>query len=277
MKKAALVTLAIGEEYLARWKRYCEFGWRRYAERHGLDLIVLTEPIDRSERAIARSCAWQKCLVLSQDFVRDYRQVMLLDCDIVINHQTAPDITVQVSEEFIGGVVSGSQIQEDLRVVMLHRRTGVTFDYQRGLAQWNDDQTRFFEEYGLPRIDAGVIQTGVLVASPRHRDVFRAVYDTDYPVQTRSYEQMPLTHALHTGGLFRPIDTRFNSVFYETMLTHYPYLDPRILSKTSPGYDLLAGWAVNTQYYNNFFLHFAYDIQFMNYLSNANLFGTAPA
>src|SRR5437016_12929944 len=90
LKEGALVTLAIGEHYLSNWQKYCAADWQAYAAKHGYDLIVITEPLDRSPRAMARSPAWQKCLVLSQEFARQYHQIVLLDSDIAINAATAP-------------------------------------------------------------------------------------------------------------------------------------------------------------------------------------------
>ncbi len=63
----ALVTLAIGEKYLHHWKNFAQNNWQKYADKHGYDLICIDTPLDTSERAQARSPAWQKCLILSQE------------------------------------------------------------------------------------------------------------------------------------------------------------------------------------------------------------------
>src|SRR5207237_10182487 len=92
MGRAALVTLIVGDAYRANWQRYCERNWRAYASRHGLDVIVLEQPLDTSPRAQSRSPAWQKCLMLSQSFSAQYDQLIWLDSDIVINTHRAPNI-----------------------------------------------------------------------------------------------------------------------------------------------------------------------------------------
>jgi hypothetical protein len=71
----ALVTLAIGDRYRDMFERHCRSNWSVYAERHGCDLIVIDTPIDRTERAFARSLHWQKCLILEHEQVENYRQV----------------------------------------------------------------------------------------------------------------------------------------------------------------------------------------------------------
>ena len=46
--KVAIVTLAVGEAYLRRWKTYCERGWRTYAQNRGYDLVVIDKLIDQA-------------------------------------------------------------------------------------------------------------------------------------------------------------------------------------------------------------------------------------
>lgn len=261
MNRAAIVTLAVGAEYQANWCKYSQAGWQEYAHRHGLDVFVLTEPLDPSPRAASRSVAWQKCLVLQQPFVQQYEQIVLLDSDIVIN-PTAPNICEQVPAGRVGGTISGSHIHADLRDVLLARMWRPPNAYRPGLRNWLEDQSAIYGLFGLPPHDAGIVQTGVLVAEKGHAGLFHAVYDAQYPVQLRTYEQIPLSHALLAAGVFHEIDTRFNSVLYEAMLVHFPYLQDKNLSD----YDRLAAMLVEVQYHNNFFLHFAMAQHFLNYL-----------
>src|SRR5947209_14461144 len=104
MPDSAIVVVAIGAETLCYWRTYCEQQCRAYAAKSGYDLILVTEPLDRSPRAAGRSPAWQKCLVLSQDFSTIYRQIISLDSDILINAATAPRITDQTPVDRVGGV-----------------------------------------------------------------------------------------------------------------------------------------------------------------------------
>ena len=263
MNDSAIVVVAIGSDVLAYWKAYCETQCRAYAAKSGYDLILITEPLDRSERAMGRSPAWQKCLVLSQDFSDKYRQIISLDSDIVINAAAAPRITDQAPVDRVGGVISGSHIHEDLRCLLADRLQGTTAEYTRGLKNWDDLQRRAYVFYGLKPLTA-VIQTGVLVASPvHHRSIFEMIYHAPEHHVSRCYEQIPLSHALLAGELFCQIDTRFNSVFHETTQVHYPYL---LANQQVPHYDFAATYAVQTEFLNNFFLHFAYDRTMVRYL-----------
>src|SRR5262245_53207318 len=104
MNDTAMITVAIGEGHVASWKKYCEPSWQAYGSKYDMDVICIQEPLDRSQRAQNRSPAWQKCLVLSQPFTANYRQVVLLDSDVVINADRAPKITDDVPLQRIGGV-----------------------------------------------------------------------------------------------------------------------------------------------------------------------------
>jgi len=264
MNDTALVTLAIGQRHLLNWKKYCEAGWRAYAHKHQMDVIVVSEPLDQSEQAQVRSPSWQKCLVLSQPWAAQYRQIVLLDSDVAINAVIAPRITNGVPLERVGGVISGSHIQDDLRIVLLSRLRGRDYPYEKGLSQWRQDQDAFYGPYELPPPAEGIIQGGVLVTSPaHHRDLFRHLYLAPDPQPfNTTYEQIPLSYEILSRNLFYALDTRFNSVFIETMLVYYPYLEIKEL----PDFDVLATYATRAQFLNNFFLHFAYDAAFMRYL-----------
>lgn len=263
MNDAAIVTLAIGESHASNWKRYCAPNWLPYADKHQLDLIVLTEPLDDSPQAQARSPAWQKCLVLNQPFVAQYRQVVLLDSDIIINADSSPRITSQVPVERIGGVISGSHLQEDLRVVLLNRLRGRNYPYERGLSHWHNDQQSYYRLYGFLPPTEGIIQTGVLVASPtHHRELFLDVYAAQHQQADRTYEQIPLSYEILRRNVFQALDSRFNSVFFETMLVYYPHL----VNQARPDFEQLAKYATRIQYFNSFFLHFAFAAEFMRFV-----------
>ena len=101
--KKAIVTLAIGEDYINRWRAFCEPNWKAYAKKYGYELIIFDKPLDNSIRASSRSAAWQKCLILDQVAVNKFDRVVWMDSDIVINDALALDIVSLVPKESIGG------------------------------------------------------------------------------------------------------------------------------------------------------------------------------
>ena len=121
MNDKAIVTLAIGKRYHDAWKETCEVNWGRYAKKHGYDLICISEPLDTSERARKRSPAWQKCLILSQDFSARYKRIVWIDADILINSAAAPDICEGIPLEKVAAVEEMSLPTPELHKEALKR------------------------------------------------------------------------------------------------------------------------------------------------------------
>lgn len=260
--RVALTSLCLGDTFRDLWTRRFRAGWQDYARRHGYDLRVFDTPLDPSPRAAARSPAWQKCLVL--EALSDYDRVVWVDADIAI-HPRAPSIVDGVPLEKVGAVVSGDLLHDDMKAVFLERvRKGVKVPPGGGAAAWQADQRVFYRRVGLDPVTADIVQTGVLVLSPaHHRGLLRDAYEAKLAKVVRSHEQLPLSAAILDQGLLHRLDSRFNLVFAERAIVHYPYLFEK---KDHPAYAELAHLAVRTEFRNSFFLHFAYDLSFADHL-----------
>ena len=207
----AIVTLAIGDRYRQIFERHCRENWTAYAQRHGYDLILITEPIDQSEKATERSLHWQKCLILEDERVARYQQVAWIDSDIVINASAAPDIFGSIDVTRFGAVdeycsPDPATYRRALAALYLRfKRTGVPFIH-------NLTPEEFYRKRGLPE-RSQVVQTGVFVCSPRyHRDVLRVVYDNyeENALAASNAEMAALSYELLSRDLVTWIDARFN-------------------------------------------------------------------
>jgi len=276
--RKAIVTLAIGQEYVDNWQKYCCPSWEKYAAKYDFDLICLQRPLDTSLRAKQRSPAWQKCLIFGQESVSKYEQVVWLDSDIIIN-ESAPDLTFDVPPDKVGAVA------EDAPYADVY--------IKRACRRWpNVDITRTAREYhsrfGLPADCKRQINTGVLVLSPGfHRPLLEHVY---YNYEDRGgtewhYEQRPLSYELVKNNLVYLMDRRFNVVLPHEEFQHYPFallspppeeiqvfsLQDRIARKlrrmqsklrvklTGPALRLLQTEVVNTIFQSSYFCHFGFN------------------
>lgn len=251
MAKQAIVTLAIGADYQDRFERHCRANWMAYAKRHGFDLIVITEPLDTSERARTRSPAWQKCLVLGTPQMAGYDRVVWVDSDICIN-PTAPSILDGVPPERIGATDEHRFPSPEARRAILEAIVSVA--PERGEADkafwraWHDPGA-WHSYSSLPSGQAHIVQTGVLVMSPRqHRELLEHVYRTyeDRGGKLFSYEMRPLSHEIQARGLEHWIDPQFNALVWWLFLHQNP----------GTGVDDLRRF-VQENYRRNYFLHFA--------------------
>lgn len=273
----AIVTLVIGKRYLNRWKRLCEYNWQQYAEKHGYDLIVLDNPLDSSERAQKRSPAWQKCLILSQEFSQQYERVVWIDSDILINSSVAPCIVENVPIEKVGATDEWSSPTPQLYAQTLERK----YEYFKyaGLDIIHDNPAKtFYSNYGLPPKFDRTVQTGVMILSPSyHRQILEKVY-FEYEDKGKSqwnYEMRPLSWELLEADLVHWLDHRFNLIWMDYLCLHYPFalkkarspfikkIERKIhnlslsLDLAIPPRPSLRKICANAAFINSFFLHFA--------------------
>ncbi|MGP8244585.1 MAG: hypothetical protein ACLQVN_08715, partial [Bryobacteraceae bacterium] len=190
-----------------------------YARAYGFDVIALDQPIDTSERARRRSPAWQKCLILSHPKIADYEQVVWMDSDIVVNDK-APDVASGVDATCVGAV--------DCNTVDAERAFPIL------AASWGADgidpiRGDFHAAYGLPANLPHVVQTGVLVLSPKHhRPVLESVY-RDYEDKGGAewcYEMRPLSYELQRQCCLHWLDPRFNRSWLEYVALNSPKTPP---------------------------------------------------
>ena len=215
--KTAIVTIAIGAAYSARFRAHCEGGWSRYADRHGFQLIVIEAPLDLTPRAAARSPAWQKCLVLRPDVAGSFDRVIWIDSDILIN-DSAPSIAEGVPLEKIGATDEHLFPSPQLRRQMFMALTQQAEAVNPGLAKtWASylDPADWHAAWGLPRSGRSIVQTGVLVLAPKHhRELLEHVYYSyeDRGGEPMNYEMRPLSYEIQKQGLLHVLDSRFNAV-----------------------------------------------------------------
>jgi hypothetical protein len=221
--KVALTTLIIGDTYVDNWNRACRANWEAYCRRHGYDLVLFDQPLDTSPRARARSPAWQKCLIPAHARVDAYDAVVWVDSDIVINPE-APPIHAGVPPERVGAV---EMFDSPTRpwFELAHRRLCEL--YAAGGMRSYASPAEWYEQRGFPDAPPEVVQTGVMVTSPRHH---AALFTHAYMVHEDRgsawyhYEMPALSYEITKAGLFHVIDSRFNILWFYEMLLHYPFL-----------------------------------------------------
>ncbi len=258
--KKAIVTLAVGEKYETLWRDYSEAGWRAYAARHGYDLIVLPELLDRSERGRSRSPAWQKCLVLGPEVAGSYDRVLWLDADIAVN-PAAPCVVSGVPVEKIGATdehryPSRAMRQKIINGLVQHWTRLRRPEAARICASYLDPAAYHGLFPGVPRRHSHIVQTGVLVLSPvHHRDLFERVYrDFEDPGGAEmNYEMRPMSHLIQEERLAHWLDSRFNALFLYLIQQQQLQLG----RFGTPFSDFEAATLARKWLSENYFLHFA--------------------
>ncbi|MBI1778551.1 MAG: hypothetical protein HYR63_24695 [Proteobacteria bacterium] len=222
MSSAALVSIAGGERYLRCWHEVAKPTWTAYAERHGLDIVLIRFPIDRAARAQARSIAWQKCLIPGQAWARHYRRLCWIDADILINPD-APNLFEETAEDGISATLVHDQLSSAEKHVLLERVHRRRFAETDVTSAWSVTQTGLYKEAGIDTSCVDMVHTGVIAFSPdRDESVFAAAYARDR--DTIAYEQPSLSHEILQSGRLRRMSARWNWGLYDAIVIHHQNL-----------------------------------------------------
>jgi hypothetical protein len=278
--KKAIVTLAIGKSYEAMFEQYCKPLWSLYAEKHGLDFILITQHLDNSPRAQSRTPAWQKCLIFSDPRVQKYEQVVWIDTDILIN-PNSPDVTMDVPLEKIGVVdEAATPSQDDLKLylerfhehfypggkkISIENIDAPNQSMQEYL-KYSFNPSAYYNDFGLEGKFESIVQTGVMVLSQKyHRELLEHVY---YGYEDKgpewNYEQRPLGYEILKQKQEFWMSTKFNMTWVILKALFYPFLDSRATLKervfrkfgVDPRASLISQCMTAT-FLNNYFLHYA--------------------
>jgi hypothetical protein len=257
--KKAIVTIVIGQEYQAIWQILCQANWLAYAERHNYDLIVITDFLDRSERGLGRSPAWQKLLILSQPWSAAYDRIVWVDADILMS-SAAPDICESSPDpDLVGVCVSGDQMSEADKHIYFERLYKMAVQPLAAAKAWTIHEGNRLGEDGIPREGVPMLNTGVIVLNPaKHREVFLDTYALEG--KSRLYEQPHLSHELFKRGLIHRLSARFNWIVQELLTLHFHGFsgDPAEL-------ELIVRF-IRREQEKAYFLHFAGSMPLMRHL-----------
>lgn len=226
--KKAIVTLAVGQKHEEIFNNFCKKNWKKYCEIFNYDLIVINEPLDKSERALERSVAWQKLLILSQEWSDNYDQIVWIDSDVIINYQQAKDITSHVSIEKVGAVESYSIPSKISHDIALKRR----YDYwKKNNIPYIDNLAPgdYYKNRGIPGGDLKeVVQTGVFVCSTKyHQKIFEHIYYNYEDINKTAawnYEMPAMSYELLKGDLVEWIPNEYNYCVFDIISTYYPFI-----------------------------------------------------
>jgi len=203
MPRILLVTIAIGDRYLAEYNRLFRPSQQAYAARHSYDFKVITDWLG-NERD--RNCiSFQKILVASQPWSADYDVIVFVDADIYINPD-APEIPYWLLEGRIGCI--NEWFEGRPKFAKAHGWEQSTADYYK-LGS---------DEFVVPHEDI-LINTGVLVMQPLlHGDFLEDIYKKHIgraPGHKRGfhYEQAAIGYELMRADMYTLLDGRFNAIW----------------------------------------------------------------
>ncbi len=258
----AVVTLAVGDGYAANFMANVRPTWEPYCEKHGYDLILLTEPIDRDCDFSVKSVHWQKLLIGLLPQLKEYGHVVWMDGDIIINHAIAPCIVSGMSTDKIGVIDisdvfhrADNQFNLYARFLILNYLFVRTIDKATPNAIITDGNLpAYYRKLGFEGQTERFINTGVLVFDPNRHGAFLAEVYAKYPSDFMDLENTPLSYELQVNDRAEYLDRRFNLIWAQVAAEHYPFLfNPEFTAQSRE----IVRLCVNVAYRNSWFLHFA--------------------
>jgi len=282
--KKAVVTLTIGKKYENMFNKNCKKNLQKYCEKFDYDLIVINQSLDNSKRSRERSPAWQKLLILSQEWSNNYDQIVWIDSDVVINYESAGDISKIVQKENIGAVDAYSIPSKEIYQLSLERTYN---NWEKSGIKYisNLKPEEYYQKRGITVTDINeVVQTGVFVCSGvNHRKIFEHIYYSYEDINKTAewnYEMPAMSYELLKADLVQWIPNEYNYNVYDIISAYYSFiffkkdfsfnkilhtLMNKLLYKNNHSYlTSLQIKCLNQIYNNGYFIHFAGCQNWMN-------------
>jgi hypothetical protein len=229
MSSKALVLMSIGFDL--QTCKYAKFlpSTLKWAEKHGYDIIVIDEPLDKTIPLIPRAIYMQKLLICSQEWSRKYKYIVWKDLDILFNEH-APDICDGIPDGKIGAVNERMlAYKHDWRTIV-QKRYG-----------WELTGKEYYAKNHINAPFDDHFQAGLMVFQPEHHRVFlEGVYKKwiDIVIQDEAIQhgdQPIISFEAISKDLVHWMDERWNMVWPLWKALMYPFLADRELIREAIG------------------------------------------
>ena len=235
--KVLLVTIAIGEKYLAEYNNLFYESQYNYAKKHGYDFKVITDFLDKNIEC-SSTISFNKILVCNQEWSNDYDFIIFIDADILININS-PSIHNYIDyDECIGIIDEYSQPSKERRLKIQQKMN------------WETSAADYYKLCGLDIQTSMVFNSGVLVMQPKiHKDFLQNIYNK-YVLQSKShyrgfhFEQSCIGYEIQKNNIYKVIDNKFNALWNLTKM------------------DNIENISLNSYFNENYFIHLAGHVDF---------------
>ena len=256
---AAIVSIAIGNDYLEKWEKFIFPTWALYAQRHDYSIIVYTEDLLPLEDKHYKKATWQKMLlpeVMNSEY-SNITKVAYIDSDILINPY-APDIFKESDLNKINSTSLRCNLPYDINIVLrklaLLRKTYIMNDYPLDSSLFITLESLYRYHNLTPQNDE--FCAGVLVFSPskvmKLMSSWFKMYDSSINSVTNGGDQTHMNYHVQESGLYNRIDYKWQAIWSYEVANFYPFLfedgfnDIKLFQK-----------CIKASLFNNYFLHFA--------------------
>lgn len=227
--KVLLVAIAIGEKYLEMYNELFRKSHENYAKKHEYDFKVVTDFLDKNNKHYS-TISFNKSLVFSQTWSKDYDFIIFIDSDILIN-PIAPALHNYINYgDKIGIVNEYSQPTPEIRL-QIQAKQG-----------WERFANEYYKLSGFDINTDAVLNTGVIVSQPKiHGNIFQNIYNKYIKKSINHkrgfhYEQSCIGYELQKQCLYKTLPNKWNIIW---------------------GLYKICGENLDNIFKDNYFIHFA--------------------
>jgi hypothetical protein len=211
-QKVLLVTIAIGQQYLQQYNLLFKTSHENYAKKHGYDFKVVTEYLDKKICHVD-AISFNKTLVCSQEWSKQYDYIILVDADVLININSPPIHTNIDFNDYIGITNEYSQPTSEMRLKI------------QQMMSWESTAKEYYKLAQLNIDTEMVFNTGVMVFQPKiHSDFLYNIYNTyvsnciNHP-RKYHYEQSCIGYELQKQQKYKLLQNKWNVLWSLYKLT----------------------------------------------------------
>lgn len=202
-----LVTMAIGEKYLEEYTRLFRPSHEQYAKSCGYDFKVIEDYIDGTRRH-ADNISYQKALISTTEWSKEYDFVIYIDADILINVDAPPIHEFCLQTDKVCMVDEYSQPTPAERLV-IQKRNG-----------WETSASAYYKlQAGVDLETTKVLNGGMYVFQPKlHSKFMQSIYDKYIDKQIGHpsgyhWEQSTIGYELQKNDMVHVLPNAFNAIW----------------------------------------------------------------
>ena len=225
----AIVTLAVGANYLQNWQNFCSETWIKYCLKHDLGLYIQDESLDLHKNQ--KKTQWQKILLLGE-LSRNFPHVenfCYLDTDIVINPHSSnvfdlimPDCVNLVSQR----KNLPFELEGVLRRIAFNRNRYFDSRYPLDSALFMSAE-QIYEHHGLPQHDdyacTGLIAGNVRLLATAFEEIYQK-YSADVYSITNNGDEPILNSEFQDNFKVNWLPYNFQALWLYEIAAKYPFL-----------------------------------------------------
>jgi hypothetical protein len=207
--KAAVFTVCIGESYTRAYEQLFKPSVTRYCEKHGYDLHVISDYITNINDKYKNPSfiSFVKMMVPYLEEAKKYDIIMVLDADIIINHNTPPFDLYYYTTNKIFVVNEYDQPTYEERLVIQKNNN------------WEIEASDYYKMSGLDIDTTYVFNSGMFICKPAiHADFFRNLVDKYIDQQYNHprgfhFEQSVFGYELQRQNMYHILDNKWNKIW----------------------------------------------------------------